>query len=148
MEGIDLDRLVFTIIKKGGDQVELPLNTVTAAIVRNRQDYLPKDAEYLFPGIGGRGYYRDTKSVRDIVKSQTGISVTNHDLRRTYKSIGTELDINSVIVDELLTHAREGVDAHYIHPSMTRLRDASQRIADYMVNQAGFDLIDELTSRW
>ncbi len=148
MEGIDLDRLVFKIIKKGGDQVELPLNTVTAAIVRNRQYYLPKDAEYLFPGIGGRGYYRDTKSVRDIVKSQTGISVTNHDLRRTYKSIGTELDINSVLVDELLSHAREGVDAHYIHPSMTRLRDASQRIADYMVKQAGFDLIDELTSRW
>tara|TARA_R100001480_G_scaffold44024_1_gene57149 strand:- start:6722 stop:8083 length:1362 start_codon:yes stop_codon:yes gene_type:complete len=148
MEGIDLDRLVFKIIKKGGDQVELPLNTVTAAIVRNRQDYLPKDAEYLFPGMGGRGFYRDTKAVRDIVKSQTGISVTNHDLRRTYKSIGTELDINSVLVDELLSHAREGVDAHYIHPSMTRLRDASQKIADYMVKQAGFDLINELTSRW
>ena len=148
MEGIDLNRLVFNIIKKGGDQVELPLNTVTAAIVRNRQDYLPEDTEYLFPGMGGRGYYRDTKAVRDIVKNQTGISVTNHDLRRTYKSIGTELDINSVLVDELLSHAREGVDAHYIHPSMTRLRDASQKIADYMVKQAGFDLIDELTSRW
>tara|TARA_R110002072_G_scaffold165846_1_gene319088 strand:+ start:60 stop:1250 length:1191 start_codon:yes stop_codon:yes gene_type:complete len=148
MEGIDLNRLVFKIIKKGGDQVELPLNTVTAAIVRNRQNYLPRDSEYLFPGIAGRGYYRDTKSVREIVKSQTGISVTNHDLRRTYKSIGTELDINSVLVDELLSHAREGVDAHYIHPSMTKLREASQRIADYMVSQAGFDLINRLTDRW
>ena len=148
MEGVDLDRLVFKIIKKGGDQVELPLNTVTAAIVRNRQNYLPKDSEYLFPGIGGRGYYRDTKSVRGIVKSQTGISVTNHDLRRTYKSIGTELDINSVLVDELLSHAREGVDAHYIHPSMTKLREASQKIADYMVNQAEFDLIGRLIDRW
>ncbi len=148
MEGVDLDRLVFKIIKKGGDQVELPLNTVTEAIVRNRQDYLPKDTEYLFPGMGGRGYYRDTKSVRGIVKNQTGISVTNHDLRRTYKSIGTELDINSVLVDELLSHAREGVDAHYIHPSMTKLRQASQRIADYIVAQAGFDLINKLTERW
>lgn len=148
MEGIDLSRLVFKIIKKGGEQVELPLNTVTAAIVRNRQNYLPRDSEYLFPGIAGRGYYRDTKSVREIVKSQTGISVTNHDLRRTYKSIGTELDINSVLVDELLSHAREGVDAHYIHPSMTKLREASQRIADYMVSQSGFDLINRLTDRW
>ncbi len=148
MEGIDLNRLVFNIIKKGGDQVELPLNTVTEAIIRNRQKYLPKDAEYLFPGIGGRGYYRDTKSVREIIKSQTGIAVTNHDLRRTYKSIGTELDINSVLVDELLSHAREGVDAHYIHPSMTKLRAASQKIADYMVDQAGFDLIDKLLDRW
>lgn len=148
MDGIDLNRLVFKIIKKGGDQVVLPLNTVTAAIVRNRQEYLPKDSEYLFPGMGGRGYYRDTKSVRVIVESQTGISVTNHDLRRTYKSIGTELDINSVLVDELLSHAREGIDAHYIHPSMTKLREASQRIADYMVAQAEFDLINRLTDRW
>lgn len=148
MEGIDLNRLVFKIIKKGGDQVELPLNTVTEAIVRNRQDYLPKDSEYLFPGMGGHGHYRDTKSVRVIVESQTGISVTNHDLRRTYKSIGTELNINSVLLDELLSHAREGVDAHYIHPSMTKLREASQRIADYMVNQGGFDLITRLTDRW
>lgn len=148
MAGIDLNRLVFKIIKKGGDEVELPLNSVTAAIVRNRQAYLPKGTEYLFPGMGGRGHYRDTKSVRVIVEKQTGISVTNHDLRRTFKSIGTELDINSVLVDELLSHAREGVDAHYIHPSMTRLRAASQKIADYMIAQAGFDLIKKLTDRW
>lgn len=85
---------------------------MTAAIVRNRQAYLPKDVEYLFPDIGCRGYYKVTKAVCDIVKSQTGMSVTNHGLRRTYKSIGTELDINSVLVDELLSHASEGVDAH------------------------------------
>jgi len=64
MAGIDLDKLVFKIIKKGGDQVELPLNTVTTAIVRNRQDHLSRDFEFLFLGIGGRGHYRDTKSVR------------------------------------------------------------------------------------
>ena len=88
------------------------------------------------------------KSVRVIVESQTGISVTNHDLRRTYKSIGTELDINSVLVDELLSHAREGIDAHYIHPSMTKLREASQKIADYMIQKAGFDLVDRLVDVW
>ena len=148
MDGIDLDRLVFKIIKKGGQQVELPLNTVTAAVVRNRFDHLPRNAEYLFPGIAGRGFYRDTKSVREIVKNQTGVAVTNHDLRRTYKSIGTELDIHPVLIDELLSHAREGVDAHYIHPSMTRLREASQKIADYMVGKAGFNLVDDLLDRW
>ena len=59
---------------------------------------LPKDAEILVP-CGGARVLQNTKAVRDIVKSQTGISIgTNHDLRRTYKSIGTELDINSVLV--------------------------------------------------
>lgn len=148
MADIDLNRLVFSIIKKGGGKAELPLNTVTAAIARNRRDYLPGDAEYLFPGIAGRGYYGETKSAREIVKQQSGVSVTNHDLRRTYKSIGTELDINPILVDELLCHARDGVDAHYIHPSMSSLRAASQKITDYMVGKAEFNVIDRLLAHW
>ncbi len=145
---INLDQMTFTITKKGGDRATLPLNTVTAAVVRNRLHYLPDDAEYLFPGISGRSHYRDTTAVRSIVKEETGIAVTNHDLRRTYKTIGTELGINKILVDELCSHVREGVDAHYVHPSMTSLREASQRIADYILEDAGFDLIEQLLERW
>lgn len=125
ISAIDLTRHTFKIIKKGGKQVELPLNSATETIVRNRLANLPEQTEYLFPGITGIGHYRDTKDVRKIVKGASGVSVTNHDLRRTYKSIGAELEIPSIVIDELLSHAREGVDAHYIHPSMTKLREAS-----------------------
>ena len=145
---IHIERMIFTIVKKGGDRVELPMSSVTAAVVCNRMAYIPAGSTYLFPGVGGRGHYRGTKSVRAIIKDKTGISVTNHDLRRTYKSIGTELGINTVLLDELLSHAREGVDAHYIHPSKASLRNASQKIADYMVEKAGFNLIERLTERW
>uniref|UniRef100_UPI002626FC6C tyrosine-type recombinase/integrase n=1 Tax=uncultured Paraglaciecola sp. TaxID=1765024 RepID=UPI002626FC6C len=146
--GIDLNRLTFKIIKKGGTQVELPLNTVTEAIVRNRLAHLPEKTEYLFPGITGSGHYRDTKEVRKIVKDVSGVAVTNHDLRRTYKSIGAELEISPILIDELLSHAREGVDAHYIHPSMTKLREASQKVADYMINKSCLELTKELTLAW
>jgi hypothetical protein len=78
----------------------------------------------------------------------SGVSVINHDLRRTYKSIGAELEISPILIDELLSHAREGVDAHYIHPSMTKLREASQRIADYMIKKLCFDLAARLKSSW
>ncbi len=148
MQDIDLQRRCFTITKKGGERAELPLNSVTESVVLNRKKFLPSDSVYLFPGVGGRGRYRDTKSVREIIKTQSGIAVTNHDLRRTFKSLGTELGINQVLVDELLTHAREGVDAHYIHPSMTRLREASQAIADHIMGQAGIDVCKELLDRW
>jgi integrase len=148
MQDIDLQRRCFTITKKGGERAELPLNSVTESIVLNRKKFLPSDCVYLFPGVGGRGRYRDTKSVREIIKTQSGIAVTNHDLRRTFKSLGTELGINQVLVDELLTHAREGVDAHYIHPSMTRLREASQAIADHIMGQAGIDVCKELLDCW
>ena len=145
---IDLNRHTFKIIKKGGKQVELPLNTATETIVRNRLANLPEQTEYLFPGITGSGHYRDTKDARKIVKNASGVSVTNHDLRRTYKSIGAELEISPILIDELLSHAREGVDAHYIHPSMTKLREASQRIADYMIKKSGFDLVAVLKNSW
>ncbi len=141
-------RGIIYFTKKGGERAELPLNSVTEAIVINRKKYLPSNTVYLFPGVGGRERYRDTKSVREIIKSQTNIAVTNHDLRRTFKSLGTELGINQVLIDELLTHAREGVDAHYIHPSMTRLREASQKIADHILVQANTDVPKVLSECW
>ena len=109
---------------------------------------MPEQTEYLFPGITGSGHYSDTKDVRKIVKEVSGVSVTNHDLRRTYKSIGAELEISPILIDELLSHAREGVDAHYIHPSMTKLREASQKVADYMIGKSCLDLMKELTAAW
>ena len=145
---INLSKHTFKIIKKGGEQVELPLNTVTETIASNRLAHLPERIEYLFPGITGAGHYKDTKDVRKIVQEKSGISVTNHDLRRTYKSIGAELDISPILIDELLSHAREGVDAHYIHPSLTKLREASQKIADYMTEKSGLDLVVMLKSCW
>ena len=145
---VDLNRHTFKIIKKGGKQVELPLNTVTETIVRNRIANLPEQTEYLFPGITGSEHYRDTKDVRKIVKEVSGVSVTNHDLRRTYKSIGAELDVSPILIDELLSHTREGVDAHYIHPSMTKLREASQKVADYMIVKSCLELTKELTAAW
>jgi len=145
---INLRKRSFSIIKKGGGRVELPLNSVTEAIARNRQKYLPEGSEYFFPGIAGRGHYRDTIMARGIINQETGLSITNHDLRRTFKTIGAELNINQVLVDELLSHSRGGVDAHYIHPSMTKLREASQKIADYMIQKAGFDLVDRLVDVW
>ena len=61
---------------------------------------------------------------------------------------GAELEISPILIDELLSHAREGVDAHYIHPSMTKLREASQKVADYMIGKSCLDLMKELTAAW
>lgn len=148
IKDVNLEKKIFTVVKKGGEAVDLPLNSVTQAIVRNRMKNLPGDAAYLFPGIAGREHYRDTKKARDIVKVISGVSLTNHDLRRTYKSIGTELGINFNLVDELLCHSREGVDAHYVHPSMDALRAASQKVADYIVERSGLNVIDKLNEVW
>ena len=145
---LDLERGIFKIINKGGMELELPLNSYTRAIVENRLKNLPVDSQYLFPGIGGGSHYRDTTDARSIVKELSGIYMTNHDLRRTYKSIAIELHLNPMIVDDLLGHTRGGVNAHYVHPSIAALREVSQKICDYMVNASHINVVKELTRSW
>ena len=45
-------------------------------------------------------------------------------------------------------HERTGLDAHYIHPSMTTLREASQKIAGHILESAEIDLVKELNAKW
>ena len=124
--------------------IKIGMNTVRETIAR----HLTGRTEYLFPGITGVGHYKDTKDVRKIVQEKSSISVTNQDLRRTYKSIGAELDISPIVIDELLSHAREGVDAHYIYASLTKLREASQKIVDCMIKKSEINLIEQLLIAW
>ena len=58
------------------------------------------------------------------------------------------MEISPILIDELLSHAREGVNAHYIHPPMTKLREASQRIADYMIGKSCLDPTKTLVATW
>jgi hypothetical protein len=57
--------------------------------------------------------------------------VTPHDLRRYFKSVGTELGIDPTIMNLLVGHTIKGVDKHYIAKlRLSVLRAAAQRIAD------------------
>jgi integrase len=61
--------------------------------------------------------------------------VTPHDLRRYFKSVGTELGIDPTIMNLLVGHTVKGVDKHYIAKlRLTVLRAAAQRIADEIEN--------------
>jgi hypothetical protein len=61
--------------------------------------------------------------------------VTPHDLRRYFKSVGTELGIDPTIMNLLVGHTIKGVDKHYIAKlRLSVLRAAAQRIADEIEN--------------
>jgi hypothetical protein len=61
--------------------------------------------------------------------------VTPHDLRRLFKSVGTELGIDPIILNLLVGHALKGVDRHYLaRLRISVLRAAAQRIADEIDN--------------
>lgn len=61
--------------------------------------------------------------------------VTPHDLRRYFKSVGTELGIDPTIMNLLVGHTVKGIDKHYIAKlRLSVLRRAAQRIADEIEN--------------
>lgn len=61
--------------------------------------------------------------------------VTPHDLRRYFKSVGTELGVDPTIMNLLVGHTVKGVDKHYIAKlRLSVLRAATQRIADEIEN--------------
>jgi integrase len=61
--------------------------------------------------------------------------VTPHDLRRYFKSVGTELGIDPTIMDLLVGHAIRGVNKRYIAKlRRSVLLAATQKIADEIDN--------------
>lgn len=61
--------------------------------------------------------------------------VTPHDLRRYFKTVGTELGVDPTIMNLLVGHSIKGVDVHYIaNLRLSVLRAAAQRIADEIDN--------------
>jgi hypothetical protein len=68
--------------------------------------------------------------------------VTPHDLRRYFKSVGTELGIDPTIMDLLVGHTIKGVNKSYIAKlRRSVLLAAAQRIADEIDNPQ--ELADE-----
>ena len=71
--------------------------------------------------------------------------VTPHDLRRLFKSCGTEANINHNVLNVLVGHALQGADESYISSlRMGVLGEAVQKIADELDNPSFMDGEDAL----
>jgi integrase len=65
--------------------------------------------------------------------------VTPHDLRRYFKTVGTELGIDPTILNLLVGHSLRGVNKHYIaNLRLSVLHAATQRISDEIDNPQEF----------
>ena len=64
----------------------------------------------------------------------TGLHITAHDLRRTFASVASKLDISTFKVKALTNHiSGNDVTADYVQIEFDDLREAMQRIADHML---------------
>lgn len=95
------------------------------------------DNEYVFPGRKKGDHIKDAGASIDKTIKAFGKSFMQHDLRRTFATIGESLDIAPYALKRLLNHKLTAdVTAGYIVDDPERLRGPMQKITDAFLHYA------------
>lgn len=137
-ENVDFRRQIFRLIDtKNRQTVELPLPAYVADLVHKRKGR--KKSGWVFPAPTGKlGYLADPRKSIDLVKAGSGVTFSAHDLRRSFVSTASGLDINAFTIRWLCNHKLNPADVTqgYDVPDLARLREASGRIEDKLLRSA------------
>lgn len=122
---------------KNKNPVWLPLSTQAVALLKSRPR--SDDVAEVFPSRSREGYITDTRAPLAHVSVAAGETLSCHDLRRTFVTIGFSVCGIDLFKMELLTnHIPQGVTAkHYLQKSRLQyLYPEVQRIGDWIEEQA------------
>ncbi|SCY80926.1 tyrosine-type recombinase/integrase [Paracoccus tibetensis] len=110
---------------------ELPLPAQLVALLKQRKERA--GPQFVFSDDKGR-LPADLRPAFRRLATLTGISITAHDLRRTFASTASKLDISTFKVKALTNHiSGNDVTADYVEVEFEDLREAMQKIADHML---------------
>jgi len=95
------------------------------------------ESQYVFTGSNGiqqlDNPYKQIKKVNE----ESGVKFTMHDLRRTFTTIASSLEIQLHVVQYLTNHSFTDVTLkHYYQPTIETLRKPMEQINDYILEQA------------
>ncbi len=92
---------------------------------------------YVFPGPGGDGKRVEVnRQVRKVIVN-SGVAFCVHDLRRTFATACEALELPAFVTKRLLNHVSGDVTGGYVIITVERMREAMQRITDYMLKCSG-----------
>ncbi len=131
---------------------KIPLTDVLLSIYRSRKAKIILGNPYVFQGMHGKGHLTEPKrgvvEVKEAVtklrkeanpKDDSTINWSSHDLRRTYATIASKLDVSYYKLKYLLGHSvgSDVTGKHYAQVTVDDVRDAAQDIADYLKEKMG-----------
>lgn len=122
---------------KNSNPVWLPLSSGARELLTTRQRV--NGSPYVFTSWGKSGHIKDPRDTMKKVSQVAGVSITPHDLRRTFTTVGVAtcgIDLHKI---ELLTnHVPKSVTArHYLETShLQYLLPEVQRISDWITTQS------------
>jgi len=131
-EDIDLtERMIRlpAIRTKSGRKLDLPMSDVVRDMLVARRAL--GNAGFVFPGRGASGHLSDTVLPLNTIAKATGITISAHDLRRTFATVAAGSDISVYALKAMMNHALgNDVTAGYVQMSAENLRLPVQRVAD------------------
>lgn len=119
---------------KNGDPLTIPLSDFVYDLLAQRREQNPGTL-YVFPTCSGKGHMIDPKKSVAAVVEASGIPFQIHDLRRTFTSIASSLDISVYSIKALINHRSNEITASYVIRDIERLREPMQKIATYIQAQ-------------
>lgn len=135
---VDLTSGIITLpptLTKNGQEHCIPLSDYVWTLLRVRQFYAT--TEWVFPGASPDRPLSGAFNSYSTVSERSGVKFSPHDLRRTYITIGDELDIKAEVIKNLVNHRQDDITEGYTIRSVERLRRATQKITDAILYYAG-----------
>ena len=132
---VDLDAASMHLADtKNRTSVTLPLSDQAVEILRSRQS----DAEYVFTGRYGRGYMKNCRTQLQALKRKTGIEVSPHDLRRTFRAVAAACNVELWRTKALMNHKQNQditLSAYTDLSDVRNLKPEADRIGEYFEKQ-------------
>jgi len=133
---VDFENAHFTVRDtKNHSDLNLPLTTFTTNLLLKRKTIT--ESQYVFTGSDGiqqlNNPYKQIKKVNE----GSGVKFTMHDLRRTFTTIASSLEVQLHVVQFLTNHTFADVTLkHYYQPTIETLRKPMQQITDYILQKS------------
>jgi len=113
---------------KNGDDRLIPLSDYTWRMMMLRHHFSRPGEKYVFQMRNGNHFKEPQCAVYEIIK-RSGVPFSIHDLRRTFATVGDDVELKAEVVKALLGH-RGDVTEDYTVRSIERLRRATQKITN------------------
>lgn len=127
-DNVDLDGGTITLLDtKNGEDFTLPLSKFLWRLLRVRRTHAK--SEYVFPGRFRGAHLTSVEKAVRLINAESGVRFSLHDLRRTFITIGDELDLKNEVIKALVNHRPKDVTEGYIVRSTERLRRATEMIS-------------------
>jgi integrase len=121
---------------KAKRKLDLPMSDVVLKLLKARREL--GDAGFVFPANGRRGHISEPKFPLGLIASETGISISAHDLRRTFAKAATAAGVHTIFIKALLNHAvGDDVTVGYVNLNEEDLREPAQKVADQLKKWCG-----------